>query len=107
MLVKFVLKVQITCSLRSLLTEFLGQISTLTLTPTLTLTLIPNPKTLTLNNPNPNPNPFWTLLDWDLQGVGPCGTGTYREWNPKGKPENCATTYETDILRQKGLYQGE
>jgi hypothetical protein len=27
--------------------------------------------------------------------------------NPKGYTENCATTYETDILRQKVLYQGE
>jgi hypothetical protein len=105
MVVKFVLKVQITCSVRSLLTEFLGLISTLTLTLTPTLTLNPNPKTLTLNNSALTL--FWTLRDWDLQVVGPCGTRTYRELNPKGKPENCATTYETDSLKQKVLYQGE
>jgi hypothetical protein len=91
MVFKFVLK--FTCSLRSLLIQFMGQ-----------------PSTLTLNNPNPNPNPFWTLLDWDLptgsrtlrdwdlQGVRPCGTGTYRESDLAGLgPTGSRTLRDWDL----------
>jgi hypothetical protein len=85
MIVNFVLKVQITYSLRSLLTQFLGQLSTLTLT----LNPNPNPKTLTLNNRNfnPNPNPFL-----DLEGLGPTGIETQRV-NPKIVPQLMILTF--------------